>query len=71
MDVTSENFAELLPAIKQHIADAVFIAIDEEMTGIQDRAVRISADDAPAERYKKMVRFYRLITLHYLLSYLH
>ncbi|CAM9190358.1 unnamed protein product, partial [Ectocarpus fasciculatus] len=55
MDVTSENFGELLPAIKQHIADAAFIALDEEMTGIQDRAVRISADDAPAERYKKMV----------------
>ena len=55
MDVTSENFSTLLPVIKQQIAGAAFIAIDEEMTGIQDRLSRITADDSPAERYSKMV----------------
>lgn len=55
MDVTSDNFRSLLPAIKGHIHSADFIAIDEEMTGIQDRLGKISANDSPAERYEKMV----------------
>ena len=55
MDVTAENFSALLPVIKQQIEGAAFIAIDEEMTGIQDRLSKISADDSPSQRYLKMV----------------
>ena len=33
----------------QHLPDAAFVAIDEEMTGIQ--IGRLSKDDTPAERY--------------------
>lgn len=61
MDVTSDNFISLLPVIKEQIARAAFIAIDEEMTGIQDRLGKISADDLPAERYAKMVNYPSLV----------
>ena len=33
MDVLKNNFAELLPTIKQAIDEANFIAIDTELTG--------------------------------------
>jgi hypothetical protein len=33
----------------QHLPESVFVAIDEEMTGIQTG--RLSKDDTPAERY--------------------
>jgi CAF1 family ribonuclease len=33
MDVTRENFEELLPSIKEAIGKADFIAIDTELTG--------------------------------------
>lgn len=34
MDVTRDNFAELLPTITKEIETCAFMAIDEEMTGI-------------------------------------
>lgn len=44
MDVTRENFAELYPQIRDAIANASFIAIDEEMTGIMDRFFCVDFD---------------------------
>lgn len=36
----------------KHLPDAVFVAIDEEMTGI--RSGRLSKDDTPADRYQHL-----------------
>ena len=37
MDSTAENFRVYLPVMKEQLAGAAFVAIDEEMTGITDR----------------------------------
>lgn len=55
MDITAENFRVYLPVMKEQLAGAAFVAIDEEMTGITDRQNRITANDTPSERYRKMV----------------
>jgi hypothetical protein len=39
----------------QHLSEAAFVAIDEEMTGIQ--MGRLSKDDTPAERYASSKQF--------------
>ena len=38
MDVTRENFAELMPIIKESINKAEFIAFDTEFSGINLRS---------------------------------
>jgi poly(A)-specific ribonuclease len=56
MDITKENFLELLPRIQKCISEAEFIAIDEEMTGINlsDPSLRYRKDETIDARYLKM-----------------
>lgn len=49
VNVTKKNFIEQSNDLIQHLPESVFVAIDEEMTGIQTG--RLSKDDTPAERY--------------------
>lgn len=55
--VTRDNFQEIYPRLKLEIQNATFVAIDEEMTGIQDTQARgrNSKIDTPDARYLKMV----------------
>ena len=55
MIVTKENFAEIYPELRSRINNALFIAIDEEMTGIFDRSNRNRKNDDPAARYMRMI----------------
>lgn len=55
MIVTRENFAEIYPELKSRIKNALFIAIDEEMTGIFDRNNRNRKNDDPSVRYARMI----------------
>lgn len=56
MDVTRDNFLEVLPVLLEKIATCKFMSFDEEMTGISlsDPSSRIRKDDTPQERYKRM-----------------
>ena len=54
MEITRHNFAEKLPVIEEAIANASFIAIDGEFTGLHDDSTtKQSSLDTPAERYLK------------------
>jgi poly(A)-specific ribonuclease len=57
MNITSENFEELYPQIKDLINQSEFISFDLEMTGIMSngREGRNSKYDTPQARYAKMV----------------
>lgn len=50
MDVTNHNFLEALTLFKTHLADAHFVAIDLEFTGLGES--RPSQLDTPAVRYR-------------------
>jgi hypothetical protein len=56
MDITRDNFAEVLPELMQRIERAEFISFDLEMTGIfnNDPGLRNRRDDTPSYRYEKM-----------------
>lgn len=58
MDVTKENFAEVLPGLEAALEDCEFVAIDFEMTGISlpgnNSSSRSNYGDTPQERYAKM-----------------
>lgn len=58
MDVTKENFAEVLPGLETALQDCEFVAIDFEMTGISlpgnGGSSRSNYGDTPKERYAKM-----------------
>lgn len=52
MDVTNENFIELLPEIIETIRECDFVAIDTELSGLmRDRS--LNRFDLPDERYSK------------------
>ncbi|OZJ05175.1 hypothetical protein BZG36_02220 [Bifiguratus adelaidae] len=53
MDVTRENFEELLPSIKEAIHKADFIAIDTELTGVNRPGERLVSSDDAQTRYTK------------------
>ncbi|XP_053689559.1 poly(A)-specific ribonuclease PARN-like [Sabethes cyaneus] len=54
MEITSENFKEQLPSIRQNIQDASFFAFDSEFTGLTtDR--NIFPFDTPEEVYLKTI----------------
>lgn len=57
MDVTKENFEEVLPQVLDKIQTCKFVSFDLEMTGIMssDRSKRNRKDDLPSDRYAKMV----------------
>lgn len=51
----TENFEAALAEIAALLPSALFVSLDEEMTGISgDRNNDISLLDSPSERYKKM-----------------
>lgn len=52
MDVTNENFIELLPQISQTIKQCDFIAIDTELSGLM-RERSLNRFDLPDERFSK------------------
>ena len=55
MNVTKDNFEQLLPQIIEDIKAADFIAIDCEFTGlVKDKLDRIDIMDTAAERYRKV-----------------
>ncbi len=55
MDVTKENFAEILPRLEIALQDCEFVTIDFEMSGISlPGSSRPSYGDTPQERYAQM-----------------
>ena len=54
MDVTRENFAELLPLIYKAIDEALFISIDGEFSGINNGSYNTAVFDSLEERYQKL-----------------
>lgn len=54
MDVTNENFIQLLPEISETIRDCDFVAIDTELSGLQ-RERNNHRFDLPEERFAKAV----------------
>uniref|UniRef100_A0A6G1SAF7 Poly(A)-specific ribonuclease PARN n=1 Tax=Aceria tosichella TaxID=561515 RepID=A0A6G1SAF7_9ACAR len=54
MDVTNENFLELLPEIGETIGDCDFIAIDTELSGLL-RERNVNRFDLPEERFAREV----------------
>ena len=73
MEVTNENFKQLLPLVEESIDDAVFLSIDGEFTGINMGEGGPSALDTSSERYAKVSRStskfllvqFGLCTFHY------
>ena len=57
MDVTRNNFDEVLPVVIEKLQTCQFVSFDLEMSGIfsTDRSNRIRKDDTPPVRYKKMI----------------
>lgn len=57
MDVTKQNFNEVLPTVLEKLQTCKFVSLDLEMSGIYstDRSKRIRKDDTPAQRYSKMI----------------
>ena len=57
MNVTKENFKELLPGILDKLEKCKFISFDLEMSGIysSDPTQRNRKDDLPSQRYQKMI----------------
>ncbi|KFM74655.1 Poly(A)-specific ribonuclease PARN, partial [Stegodyphus mimosarum] len=53
MDITTKNFPELLPAVKEAIAECTFLAIDTELTGLSTQVTEHAFDTMP-ERYSKL-----------------
>lgn len=54
MDITNENFLQLLPEITEAITDCDFIAIDTELSGLL-RQQRLNRFDLPDERFARDV----------------
>mmetsp|Transcript_12693 Transcript_12693/g.35933 ORF Transcript_12693/g.35933 Transcript_12693/m.35933 type:complete len:557 (+) Transcript_12693:93-1763(+) len=54
MNVTKANFAEAATEIEELLPSALFVAIDEEMTGITLPDQAELMDDVPATRYAKL-----------------
>lgn len=64
MNVTKENFKEAAEQIEALLPTAVFVAFDEEMTGISITGQTDRIEDTPAKRYFKMRKVasqYRII----------
>ncbi|KAL1923300.1 uncharacterized protein VTP21DRAFT_8280 [Calcarisporiella thermophila] len=53
MEVLRDNFGKLLPMIKEAIRKADFIAIDTELTGLNEPPERENLLDDPGTRYEK------------------
>jgi poly(A)-specific ribonuclease len=55
MDVTKENFFEILPKILKSISECDFLALDLEMTGLTSgKMERQKPWDSPQQRYTKV-----------------
>jgi len=57
MDVTVQNFEEVVTELQQVLPTAKFVAIDEEMTGVSFSGEKqVSIGDRPHQRYQRMRR---------------
>ncbi|KAG9294617.1 hypothetical protein G9A89_008096 [Geosiphon pyriformis] len=54
MEILKDNFQELLPTIEKAIKEADFIALDTELTGLNDRIEQIKIFDDPQSRFTKV-----------------
>ncbi|GBB87155.1 hypothetical protein RclHR1_01360026 [Rhizophagus clarus] len=54
MEVIKNNFHELFPIVQEAIEGADFIAIDTELTGLNESIERIKTFDDPQSRYTKV-----------------
>jgi len=54
MEVTKENFDQVLPVIAEAIKECDFLAFDTELTGLTTRGQRITGLDSVEERYQKI-----------------
>ncbi|XP_076803650.1 poly(A)-specific ribonuclease PARN-like isoform X2 [Clavelina lepadiformis] len=54
MDVTRDNFKEVLPIVTEAINAASFICIDGEFTGLSNGTYNVTAYDSPEDRYFKI-----------------
>ena len=59
MEVTADNFHEVLPVVERAIDDATFVAIDGEFTGLSlgTEGTPQNAMDTADERYTKVVGY--------------
>ena len=59
MEVTADNFHEVLPVVEKAIDDATFVAIDGEFTGLSlgTEGTPQNAMDTADERYAKVVGY--------------
>ncbi|RIA82081.1 ribonuclease H-like domain-containing protein [Glomus cerebriforme] len=54
MEILKDNFHQCFPLIQEAIEGADFIAIDTELTGLNERIERIKTFDDPQSRYTKV-----------------
>ncbi|XP_063240620.1 poly(A)-specific ribonuclease PARN-like isoform X2 [Bacillus rossius redtenbacheri] len=55
MEVTRSNLEELLPEIERAVAEAQFLAVDGEFTGLRE-GQSVFPHDSPARQYAKLLR---------------
>ena len=69
MEVTADNFHEVLPVVEKAIEDATFVAIDGEFTGLSlgTEGTPQNAMDTAEERYAK-VQLYRTYSFNISIS---
>ena len=67
MEVTADNFHEVLPVVEKAIDDATFVAIDGEFTGLSlgTEGTPQNAMDTADERYAKV----QLYIAHFALTF--
>ena len=53
--ITRHNFAQMLPEIKEAIADATFVAIDTEFSGLSPEGQQEDLYDSYEQRYNKLL----------------
>ncbi|CAG8545102.1 6348_t:CDS:10 [Diversispora eburnea] len=68
MEILKKNFHDLLPIIQEAIKDADFIALDTELTGLNEHIERIKSFDDPQSRYTKVRKAASKARDHYVLG---
>ena len=54
MNITRNNFYDLLPVINDAVNAADFLCIDSEFSGLTNGSYKIALFDSPDERYHKL-----------------
>ena len=57
LDVTRDNFEEVLSAVLEAVNEAQFVAVDTELTGLSSVSNFEDMVDEPRERYTKLRRY--------------